>query len=212
MPPFTSHAVGTAAQAPSQPPTHADRTAKAPYQHSNETSSPTLSNFAKSRLTASTGTAYGEDAVRFMRLLAVTAPSAGGKYLSEKFSDFVKETQVEVRFDNIRLTQVGNVAADLTISEADTAVKYDVYLRKDAIVLQFQSTDRSRVELAAHILRLVGVSAEVRKAEMGGRDVLYIRDTIDMLAAGRKELRNAIAEVVKTALARGWADSSKAEG
>ncbi len=171
-----------------------------------------LSNFAKSRLTASTGTANGEDAVRFMRLLAVTASSAGRKYLSEKFNEFVKETQVEVRFDNIRLTQDGNVAADLTISEADTAVKYDVYLRKDAIVLQFQSTDRSRVELAARILRLVGISAEVRKAEVGGRDVLYIRDTIDMLAAGRKELRNAITEIVKTALARGWADSGKAEG
>ncbi len=29
-------------------------------------------------------TARGEDAGRFMRLLAVTAPSAGGEYLSEK--------------------------------------------------------------------------------------------------------------------------------
>jgi len=33
-----------------------------------------------------------------------------------------------------------------------------------------------------------------------------------MLAAGRKELRNAIAEIVKTALARGWVEAGKAEG
>jgi hypothetical protein len=31
------------------------------------------------------------------------------------------------------------------------AVKYNVYLRENAIELQFQSTDRSRVELAARL-------------------------------------------------------------
>jgi len=35
-------------------------------------------------------TASGENAARFMRLLAVTAPSVGGEYLSEKFNEFVK--------------------------------------------------------------------------------------------------------------------------
>jgi hypothetical protein len=40
-------------------------------------------------------TAYGENAARFMRLLAVSAPSAGGGYLSDKFDQFVKEAQVE---------------------------------------------------------------------------------------------------------------------
>jgi hypothetical protein len=73
--------------------------------------------------------AYGEDATRFMRLLAVSAPSAGGEYLSEKFDEFVKEARVEVQVDNIRLTEGGNVAADLIISEAGVAVKYNVYLR-----------------------------------------------------------------------------------
>jgi hypothetical protein len=34
--------------------------------------------------------AYGENAARFMRLLAVAAPSAGGEYLSPKFKEFVK--------------------------------------------------------------------------------------------------------------------------
>jgi hypothetical protein len=41
-------------------------------------------------------TATGENTVKLMRLLAVTAPSAGGEYLSPKFNEFVKEARVEV--------------------------------------------------------------------------------------------------------------------
>jgi hypothetical protein len=121
----------------------------------------------------------------------------------------VKETQVEVRFDNIRLTNSG-VAADLTISEANIAIKYNVYLRDKAIELEFQSTDRSRVELAARLLRHAGVSAKVKKRE--GGDVWYVKTTTDMLAAGREELRKALAEIVREAAARGWVDEKKAEG
>ncbi len=61
----------------------------------------------------------------------------------------------------------------MTISAAGVAVKYNVYLHRNAIKLQFVSTDRSRVELAACLLRPAGVSVEVRKAEMGGRDRWY---------------------------------------
>ena len=153
--------------------------------------------------------AFGENAARFMRLLAVSAPSAGGKYLSEKFNEFVKEARVEVRLDknSIRLTDKGRVAADLTISEDGAAVKYNVYLRKDDILLQFRSAVRSRVELAARLLRLVGVSAEVRKE--GGSDVWYIYAYTDMLAAGREKLRDALAELVREAAARGWIDPER---
>ncbi len=155
-------------------------------------------------------TATGGDATRFMRLLAVSAPSAGGKYLSDKFNEFVKEAQVEVRLnkDSIRLTK-RNVAADLTISEVGAAVKYNVYLRNDKVELQFASTDRSRVELAARLLKLVGVNAEVKKE--GGRDVWYVVATTDKLAAGRKELRKALAEIVKVARKNRWIDADKAE-
>jgi len=139
---------------------------------------------------------YGEDAAGFMRLLAVAAPSAGGEYLSEKFNEFVKEARVEVRFGNIRPAKSG-VAADLIISEGGAAVKYNVYLRRDEIVLQFQSTDRSRVELAACLLRLAGVTAEVKK--VGSRDIWHVYASTDMLAAGREELRKALAEIVKAA-------------
>jgi hypothetical protein len=155
--------------------------------------------------------AYGENAVRFMRLLAVSAPSAGGEYLSPKFNEFVKEAKVEMWLDkdNIRLTEKGYVAADLIISEGGVAVKYNVYL-SDKIELEFGSTDRSRVELAALLLKVAGVDAEVKK--VGGRDKWYVRAYTRKLAAGDVELRDALAEVVREALARGWIDASKAEG
>ena len=155
--------------------------------------------------------AYGRDAAGLRRFLAVTAPSAGGEYLSEKFNEFMKETQVEVQLDknSIRLTDRGRVAAELTISEGGTAVKYNVYLRENKVELQFQSTDRSLTELAARLLRLAGVGTEVKK--MGGRDVWRVEATTDMLAAGRKELRDALAEIVREVIARGWVDADKAE-
>jgi hypothetical protein len=153
--------------------------------------------------------ATGENAAGLRRLLAVSAPSAGGEYLSEKFEDFVEEARVEVRVDNIRRTESGYVAADLTISEAGVAVKYNVYLRDRAIELKFQSTDRSRVELAARLLKRAGVNAEVKK--VGNRNVWQIYASTDMLAAGCEELRKALAKVVREAATRGWIDAGKAE-
>ena len=156
--------------------------------------------------------ASGENAVGLMRLLAVAAPSAGGEYLSDKFNEFMKETRIEVRLDrdSIRLTERRRVAADLTLSEAGIAVKYNVYLRENKVELRFQSTDRSRAELAALLLRHAGVSAEVSK--VGDRDEWRVEATTDMLASGRKELRDVLAEIVRTAVKNGWVDASKAEG
>jgi hypothetical protein len=151
--------------------------------------------------------ASGENAARFMHLLAVSAPSASGEYLNEKFDEFVEEARVEVRFGNIRRTK-RNVAADLTLSEAGVAVKYNVYLRENKVELQFQSTNRGRVELAALLLRHAGVGAEVKK--VGGGGVWQVRAATDVLAAGRKELREALAEIIKTARDNGWVDEKKA--
>jgi len=116
---------------------------------------------------------------------------------------------VEVRLGDIWLTEKGRVAADLTLSEAGIAVKYNVYLRRDNILLQFHSSDRSRVELAALLLRHAGVSAEVGKVD--GGDSWYVVATTDKLAAGCEELRKAIAEIVKTARGNGWVEADKAE-
>ncbi len=153
---------------------------------------------------------YGENAARFKRFLAISAPSAGGGYLSEKFEEFVKAARLDVRLGDVRLTEGGNVAADLTLSEAGVAVKYNVYLRENKVELRFQSTDRSRAELAARLLRLAGVGAEVKKE--GGRDVWRVTAATDVLAAGSVELRNALVEIVRRAVENGWVDAGKAEG
>jgi len=50
----------------------------------------------------------------------------------------------------------------------------------------------------------------VRKVGDGG--VWYVEATTDKLAAGHREPRDALAEFVREALARGWIDAGKAEG
>jgi hypothetical protein len=104
---------------------------------------------------------------------------------------------LNVSWEGLRRTPSGRVAADLIISEASVALEYNVYLSNE-IGLYFESADRSRAELAARLLRLVGVSAEVKRKE-GNREVWRVIATTDMLAAGRKELRDALAEIVKKA-------------
>jgi hypothetical protein len=153
--------------------------------------------------------ASGGNAVGLRRLLAVTAPSAGGEYLSEKFGEFVEAARVEVRLGNIRQTKRG-AAADLAISEAGIAVKYNVYLSVNAIELEFRSTDRSRVELAARLLKRAGVGAEVKR-KIGDGDEWYVKAATDKLAAGHEELRKAIAEIVRKTVKDGWVDADKAE-
>jgi hypothetical protein len=116
---------------------------------------------------------------------------------------------LNVRWEGLRRTEGGIVAADLTISVGGVAVKYKVYLLKDVILLRFRSTDRSRVELAERLLRHAGVDAEVKKE--GSKDKWYVGAATDKLAAGRKELRKALAEIVEAARNNGWVDEKKAE-
>jgi hypothetical protein len=105
----------------------------------------------------------------------------------------------DIRWEGLRQTKNG-AAADLTISVGGVAVKYNVYLSENAIELNFQSTDRSRAELAARLLKLVGVGAEVKKVKVGNRDVWRVRAYTDSLAAGREELRKALANIVREAV------------
>ena len=114
---------------------------------------------------------------------------------------------LNVSWEGLRRTEGGLVAADLIISVGGTAVKYNVYLRGDAIGLQFQSTDRSRAELAARLLRLAGVGAEVRRVGDEWQVVVYT----GKLAAGHERLRWALAEIVEAARSNGWVDEKRAE-
>jgi hypothetical protein len=158
--------------------------------------------------------ASGGDAVKLAGLYFLYGPpllEGDERVINHKLYEAMKLAAegLDIRWEGLRLTEKGRVAADLTISVSGAAVKYNIYLLKDTILLLFHSTDRSRAELAARLLRLAGVTAEVEKE--GGKDVWYIRATTDKLAAGREELRKALAELVREAAARGWIDAGKAE-
>ncbi len=161
--------------------------------------------------------ALGGDTVKLVGLYFLYGPpllEGNERVINHKLAEAVElgAKGLNISWEGLRRAEGGRVAADLIISEGNAAVKYNVYLRGDAIELGFQSTDRSRAELAARLLKQAGVSAEVRKAAVGGRDVWRVRAYTDMHAAGREELRNAIAEVVKTARSNGWVEAGKAEG
>jgi membrane-associated protease RseP (regulator of RpoE activity) len=161
--------------------------------------------------------AYGGDAVRLARLYFLFGPPLleGGddRLKNHKLAEAVElgaKEALNVGWRGLRRTEKGHVAADLTISEGGVDVKFNVYLLENAILLEFNSTDRGRAELSARLLKLAGVSAEVKRE--GGRDVWYVRATTDKLAAGRKELRDAVAEIVRAALAKkDWVDAGRAE-
>jgi hypothetical protein len=115
---------------------------------------------------------------------------------------------LKVRFCGVRLTRGGSVAVCLAISVGGVEVEYNVYLLKKDIELRFYSTDRSRAELAARLLKLAGVNAEVREAGVeGGWRVIA---GTDRLAAWRKELRIALVKAVMRAVERGWVGEEKA--
>jgi hypothetical protein len=117
---------------------------------------------------------------------------------------------LNIRWEGLREIK-GGAAADLTMSAGGIAVKYNVYLHNRAIELQFYSSDQSRVELAARLLKLVGVDAEVKKKRKGKRDVWYVYAYTDKLAAGREELRKALAEIVREAVKSNWVDAGRSE-
>jgi len=159
--------------------------------------------------------AYDDNAIKLARLYFLFGPplleGRDDRLKNNKLAEAVKlgaKEALNISWEGLRQTKGGRVAADLTISEGDVEVKYDVYLRNE-IALEFVSTDRGRVEPAARLLRLADVDAEVKRA--GGRDEWQVWATTDKLAAGRKELKDAIADIVKAAVKNGWVDAGKAE-
>ncbi len=160
--------------------------------------------------------ALGGDAARLAGLYFLYGPpllEEDEKIINYKLAEAVElgAEGLSVSWEGLRRrTEDGPVAANLVISVGGTAVKYNVYLRDRAIELQFNSTNRGRVELAARFLKLAGVDAEVKRVS-GKRDVWRAEATTDELAAGREELRKALAEIVETARDNGWVDKRKAE-
>jgi hypothetical protein len=157
--------------------------------------------------------AFGDDAVKLAGLYFLYgAPLLEGdeRVINHKLAGAVElgAEGLDIRWEGLRRRTEGGAAADLIISEGDTAVKYNVYLR-DRVELYFESKDRSRAELAARLLRLAGVSAEVKRK--GDEDIWRVRAATDMLAAGRKELRDALTEIVKKAVENSLVKADKAE-
>jgi hypothetical protein len=156
--------------------------------------------------------ASGVDAARLAGLYFLYGPpllEEDEKVKSHKLYEAVQlgAEGLDIRWEGLRRTPGGLVAADLIILVGGAAVKYNVYLRGDVMGLQFQSTDRSRVELAARLLRLAGVGAEVRRVGDEWQVVVYT----GKLAAGHERLRRALAEIVRAAVKRDWVDAGKAE-
>ncbi len=156
--------------------------------------------------------ASGGDAVKLARLYFLYGPpllEGDEKVINHKLAEAVRlgAGGLNVSWEGLRRTPSGLVAADVTISEGGAAVKYNVYLRGDAVELQFRSTDRSRVEFAARLLRLAGVGAEVRRVGDEWQVVVYT----GKLAAGHERLREALAEIVEAVRSNGWVDEKKAE-
>jgi hypothetical protein len=134
------------------------------------------------------------------------------RIINHKLAEAVKLAAegLDIRWERLRRrTEDGPVAADLTISVGGVAVKYNVYLREHDVSLEFHSTDRSRVELAARLLRLAGVTAEVTK--VGGRDEWRVIATTDKLAGGHEKLRKALAEIVREAEKKGYVNKNTAK-
>jgi len=159
--------------------------------------------------------ASGDDAVKLTNLYFLYGPpllEGDERIINHKLAEAVELAAMglDIRWEGLRRTDKGRVAADLTISGGNAAVKYDVYLG-NKVELQFSSTNRSRVELAARLLRLAGVSAEIKRTMKGDKDVWYVYASTDKLAAGHEELRKALAEIVRRAVENGWVDAGKAE-
>ncbi len=157
----------------------------------------------------------GGDAARLAGLYSRYGPpllEGDEKIINHKLAGAVElgAEGLDIRWEGLRRTPSGLIAADLTISVGSAAVKYNVYLGENSIKFQFASTDQGRVELAARLLRLAGVVAEVQKA--GGRDKWYVYAYTDKLAAGREELRKALADFVRVAVKNGLVEAGKAEG
>jgi hypothetical protein len=132
------------------------------------------------------------------------------KVINHKLAEAVRlgAEGLDIRWEGLRRTEKDNVAADLIISVGGVAVRYNVYLRENAIELKFQSKNRSRVELAARLLRIAGVDAELERDS--SRDVWRVYAYTDILASASEELRDALANIVRRAVEHGWVDEEKA--
>ncbi len=102
----------------------------------------------------------GGDAARLAGLYFLYGPLLlewDERVINHKLAEAVRlgAEGLDIRWEGLRRAEGGLVAADLILLEGGAAVKYNVYLSEKAIVFEFESTDRSRVELAARLWQVL---------------------------------------------------------
>ncbi|MFZ8808788.1 MAG: PaRep2b protein, partial [Pyrobaculum sp.] len=153
----------------------------------------------------------GDNAVKLARLyLRSGLPLFEGddRFKNHKRAEAVElATVLKVSWEGLRPAKSG-ATADLTIQFGNDAIKYNVYLRKHDILLELESSNPSRVELAVQLLKRAGVKATVAIDEK--KNSFRIWATTNRLEAGCEELREALAEIIREALMRGLIGAAKA--
>ena len=102
--------------------------------------------------------------------------------------------------------------AELTVKAGGQQTKYSVELG-DTLKIQFNSSSREAAEEAARLLRLAGVEAEAKSYwdNSVNREKWYVKVSIDKLATARRELREALAQLVQRAEEAGLLSREKAQ-
>jgi hypothetical protein len=103
---------------------------------------------------------------------------------------------MEVKFVGIRRTERGNVVAYLFLSDGIGGVKFRLYMHRD-VLLRFDTTNRSRAELALSLLKKLGVDAKVYR-----KKVWNIFASLRGLAGADEALKEVVIEAVKAAAER----------
>ncbi|MFZ8807714.1 MAG: hypothetical protein ACO2PN_06375, partial [Pyrobaculum sp.] len=90
--------------------------------------------------------------------------------------------------------------AELVIKAGGRQAKFSVEMSY-TVKIQFNSSNCEAAEEAAQLLRQAGVDVELKNYwdKSVNREKWYVKASIDKLAAARKQLREALAQVVRQA-------------
>jgi len=151
--------------------------------------------------------------------LAAVMPAVGLNPKAEKAINMFREWAEEAKAVEVKLEAVektGKIAkAVVAVRAGPWEAKFNVYLKEDAVMLRFDSTDVERVYQMAHVLNLLGVKAEPKAVEDRslGRHVWLIYASTDVLASKTvlPAFREAIARAVEEAAEKGWVEAETAK-
>jgi hypothetical protein len=102
--------------------------------------------------------------------------------------------------------------AELVIKAGGRQAKFSVEMSY-TVKIQFNSSNREAAEEAAQLLRQAGVDVELKSYwdKSVNREKWYVKASIDKLAAARRQLREALAQVVRQAEEAGLLSREKAQ-